>query len=166
MATPKDLTPSRYEVIKLKTGTEIVGMTRDVGPSLEVTLPMICQLSLIPGTPRTQAIFYPYSPLSCDERVNIPKTEVMHRQLMNDQFIPFYDNASSKWFDMIENQSIPLANDEDKRIGDMMRKSLSKIMERGEPFDEDDLIDEIFYESDSVSEFESAVPPKDKKKIH
>ena len=123
MATPKDLTPSRYEVIKLKTGTEIVGMTRDVGPSLEVTLPMICQLSLIPGTPRTQAIFYPYSPLSCDERVNIPKTEVMHRQLMNNQFIPFYDNASSKWFDMIENQSIPLANDEDKRIGDMMRKS-------------------------------------------
>jgi hypothetical protein len=90
----------------------------------------------------------------------------MHRQLMNDQFIPFYDNASSKWFDMIENQSIPLANDEDKRIGNMMRKSLSKIMERGEPFDEDDLIDEIFYEADSVSEFESAVPPKDKKKIH
>jgi hypothetical protein len=39
-------------------------------------------------------------------------------------------------------------------------------MERGEPFDEDDLIDEIFYEADSVSEFESAVPPKDKKKIH
>ena len=67
MAKASDLIPSRYEVIKLKTGTEIVGMTRDVGASLEVTLPMICQLSLIPGTPRTQAIFYPYSPLSADE---------------------------------------------------------------------------------------------------
>ena len=166
MATPKELTPSRYEVIKLKTGTEIVGMTRDVGASLEVTLPMICQLSLIPGTPRTQAIFYPYSPLSADERVNIPKEQVMHRQLMNDQFIPFYDNASSKWFDMIENQSIPLANDEDKRIGEMMRNSLQRIMQRGEPFDEDDLIDDIFDEAQDISDFESAIPPKDKKKIH
>ena len=150
MAKASDLIPSRYEVIKLKTGTEIVGMTRDVGASLEVTLPMICQLSLIPGTPRTQAIFYPYSPLSADERVNIPKEQVMHRQLMNDQFIPFYDNASSKWFDMIENQSIPLANDEDKRIGEMMRNSLQRIMQRGEPFDEDDLIDEIFDEAQDI----------------
>ena len=166
MAKASDLIPSRYEVIKLKTGTEIVGMTRDVGASLEVTLPMICQLSLIPGTPRTQAIFYPYSPLSADERVNIPKEQVMHRQLMNDQFIPFYDNASSKWFDMIENQSIPLANDEDKRIGEMMRNSLQRIMQRGEPFDEDDLIDEIFDEAQDISDFESALPPKDKKKIH
>tara|TARA_B100001939_G_scaffold106524_1_gene92081 strand:- start:1307 stop:1807 length:501 start_codon:yes stop_codon:yes gene_type:complete len=166
MAKASDLIPSRYEVIKLKTGTEIVGMTRDVGASLEVTLPMICQLSLIPGTPRTQAVFYPYSPLSADERVNIPKEQVMHRQLMNDQFIPFYDNASSKWFDMIENQSIPLANDEDKRIGEMMRNSLQRIMQRGEPFDEDDLIDEIFDEAQDISDFESALPPKDKKKIH
>tara|TARA_B100002019_G_scaffold251400_1_gene231761 strand:- start:1999 stop:2499 length:501 start_codon:yes stop_codon:yes gene_type:complete len=166
MAKASDLIPSRYEVIKLKTGTEIVGMTRDVGASLEVTLPMICQLSLIPGTPRTQAVFYPYSPLSADERVNIPKEQVMHRQLMNDQFIPFYDNASSKWFDMIENQSIPLANDEDKRIGEMMRNSLQRIMQRGEPFDEDDLIDEIFEEASDISDFESALPPKDKKKIH
>lgn len=166
MAKASDLIPSRYEVIKLKTGTEIVGMTRDVGASLEVTLPMICQLSLIPGTPRTQAIFYPYSPLSADERVNIPKEQVMHRQLMNDQFIPFYDNASSKWFDMIENQSIPLANDEDKRIGEMMRNSLQRIMQRGEPFDEDDLIDDIFDEAQDISDFESALPPKDKKKIH
>ncbi len=166
MAKASDLIPSRYEVIKLKTGTEIVGMTRDVGASLEVTLPMICQLSLIPGTPRTQAIFYPYSPLSADERVNIPKEQVMHRQLMNDQFIPFYDNASSKWFDMIENQSIPLANDEDKRIGEMMRNSLQRIMQRGEPFDEDDLIDDIFDEAQDISDFESAIPPKDKKKIH
>jgi hypothetical protein len=166
MAKASDLIPSRYEVIKLKTGTEIVGMTRDVGASLEVTLPMICQLSLIPGTPRTQAVFYPYSPLSADERVNIPKEQVMHRQLMNDQFIPFYDNASSKWFDMIENQSIPLANDEDKRIGEMMRNSLQRIMQRGEAFDEDDLIDEIFEEASDISDFESALPPKDKKKIH
>ena len=48
MTTPKDLVPERYEVIKLKSGAEIVGMTRDCGDHLEITLPMICQLSLVP----------------------------------------------------------------------------------------------------------------------
>ena len=81
MTTPKDLVPERYEVIKLKSGTEVVGMTRDCGDHVEITLPMICQLSLIPGTPRTNATFYPYAPLSADEMVKIPNYEIVHRNL-------------------------------------------------------------------------------------
>ena len=50
MTTPKDIIPTKYEVVKLKTGTEIVGMTRDLGDKVEITLPMICQLSLILAT--------------------------------------------------------------------------------------------------------------------
>ena len=41
MTTPKDIIPTKYEVVKLKTGTEIVGMTRDLGDKVEITLPMI-----------------------------------------------------------------------------------------------------------------------------
>ena len=33
MTTPKDIIPTKYEVIKLNSGTEIVGMTRDLGDS-------------------------------------------------------------------------------------------------------------------------------------
>ena len=105
MTTPKELIPQRYEVIKLKSGTEVVGMTRDCGDVLEITLPMICQLSLVPGTPRTNAVFYPYAPLSADEVVSIPKFEIVHRNIMNEQFVPYYDDASSRWFEMIENKS-------------------------------------------------------------
>ena len=83
MTTPKDIIPTKYEVVKLKTGTEIVGMTRDLGDKVEITLPMICQLSLIPGTPRTQATFHPYSALSSDMKVQIPLDSVMHRNNMN-----------------------------------------------------------------------------------
>ena len=115
MTTPKDLIPSRYEVIKLKTGTEIVGMTRDLGDKVEITLPMICQLSLIPGTPRTQATFHPYSALSSDMKVEIPNDNIMHRNNMNEQFVQHYDDASARWFDMIESKSIPLATEEDRR---------------------------------------------------
>ena len=48
MAIPSDLIPERYEVIKLKNGAEVVGMTRDLGDTIEITLPMICQLNLVP----------------------------------------------------------------------------------------------------------------------
>ena len=50
MATAKDLIPQKYEVLKTRTGTELVGMTRDIGDAIEITLPMICHLSLIPNS--------------------------------------------------------------------------------------------------------------------
>ena len=37
MSTPRDLIPERYEVIKLKSGTEVVGMTRDLVDNIEIT---------------------------------------------------------------------------------------------------------------------------------
>mgnify|MGYP001466339390 CR=1 FL=1 len=49
MTRPSDLiNEQKYEVIKLKTGAEFVGMVRDSVEGLEVTLPMICHLSVPP----------------------------------------------------------------------------------------------------------------------
>ena len=39
--TAKDLAPQQYEVLKLKTGQEIVGMTKHLEEGIEITLPMI-----------------------------------------------------------------------------------------------------------------------------
>ena len=59
MTTPKDIIPTKYEVVKLKTGIEnSKSMTRDLGDKVEITLPMICQLSLdSQSTVRTQQLF-------------------------------------------------------------------------------------------------------------
>ena len=170
MTTPKDIIPTKYEVIKLNSGTEIVGMTRDLGDSVEITLPMICQLSLIPGTPRTQATFHPYSALSSDIKVQIPNDNIMHRNNMNEQFVEHYDDASSRWFDMIENKSIPLATDDDRRYSDIMKRTLNRLIRNPDitPLDQDmvdDIIEDELFEYDE-EEFKLASPPKDKNKLH
>ena len=167
MTSPKELIPQRYEVVKLKSGSEVVGMTRDCGEHLEITLPMICQLSLVPGTPRTNAVFYPYAPLSADEVINIPKFEIIHRNLMNEQFVPYYDDASSRWFDMIENKSIPLATLEDKNVSEIMRRSLDRMMNQMGEAPDEQFIEEALEEMDwELEEFETSQSPKDKKKLH
>jgi len=171
MAIPSDLIPERYEVIKLKNGAEVVGMTRDLGDTIEITLPMICQLSLIPGTPRTNAVFYPYAPLSAEEKVNIPKFEIVHRNLMNEQFVPYYDNASSKWMDMIENKSIPLANAEDLKVQEVMRRHIDRLLQDEKAIfsaPDAEFIEEMLEDmtEDDFEEFKYALPPKDKKKFH
>jgi len=167
MTSPKELLPSRYEVIKLKSGAEVVGMTRDCGDHLEITLPMICQLLLVPGTPRTNAVFYPYAPLSADEIINIPKFEIIHRNLMNEQFVPYYDDASSRWFDMIENKSIPLATLEDKKVTEIMRRSLDRMMSQMSEAPDEQFIEEALEDMDwELEEFELSQAPKDKKKLH
>ncbi len=173
MASPTDLVPERYEVIKLKNGTEVVGMTRDCGDKIEITLPMICQLSLVPGTPRTNAVFFPYAPLSSDEKVNIPKFEIVHRNVMNEQFVPYYDNASAKWMEMIENKSIPLANAEDLKVQEVMRRHFDRLLTHEkdsflEPPDAEfieEILEDMADQSD-YEEFKYARPPKDKKKFH
>ena len=167
MTSPKELLPSRYEVIKLKSGAEVVGMTRDCGDHLEITLPMICQLSLVPGTPRTNAVFYPYAPLSADEIINIPKFEIIHRNLMNEQFVPYYDDASSRWFDMIENKSIPLATLEDRKVTEIMRRSLDRMMSQMSEAPDEQFIEEALEDMDwELEEFVLSQAPKDKKKLH
>ena len=164
MTTPKDIIPTKYEVIKLNSGVEVVGMTRDCGDHVEITLPMICQLSLIPGTPRTNAVFYPYAPLSADEMVKIPNYEIVHRNIMNEQFVPYYDDASSRWFEMIENKSIPLASAEDRKVSEIMRRSLDRILTRAP---NDEFIEEALEEMDlELEEFETSIAPTDKKKLH
>ena len=170
MTVPKDLIPTKYEVLKLQTGAEVVGMTRDLGDQVEITLPMICQLNLIPGTIRTQATFYPYAPLSGDMKVTMPIDNIVHRNSMNEQFVPYYDEASSKWFDMIENKTIPLATEEDNKYTDIMRKTLQRLVRNPDisPLDRDavDSIieDEIF--SHDEEEFYDLTPPTDKNKLH
>ena len=167
MTTPKDIIPTRYEVVKLKTGVEIVGMTRDMGDRVEITLPMICQLSLIPGTPRTQATFHPYSALSSDMKVQIPLDSVMHRNNMNEQFISHYDDASSRWFEMIENKSIPLATVEDKKVSEIMRRSIDRMMSRMSEAPDEQFIEEQLEDMDwELEELEHAIAPGDKKKLH
>lgn len=109
MTSPKDLVPNKYEVLKLKTGTEICGMTRDTTKGTEVILPMVCQLNAITKK-QTLATFYPYAPLSKDPAITIQSEQILHRSNMNEQFIPFYDEASSQWQTMVEEGRIPLTN--------------------------------------------------------
>jgi hypothetical protein len=66
---------------------------------------------------------------------------------MNPQFIPYYDNASARWFDMIENQSVPLATAEENKVRDNLQRKMQEMMtsyrediafeEELEDFDED-----------------------------
>ena len=116
MTRPKDIVPTQYEVLKLLNGTEVVGMTRDTGNGIEITLPMICKLEVVaPAGNTTLATFYPYAPLSADATVLLPLDIIAHRNNMNEQFVQHYDDASARWFDMIESKSIPLATEEDQK---------------------------------------------------
>ena len=99
----------KYQVIKLKTGQELCGMVSYKENTIEVTLPMICQLTKISAT-NTLATFIPYNPLGNDSILTIGRDSVMHTSNMNDQFIPFYDEASAKWLSMVEDGTIPLTN--------------------------------------------------------
>jgi hypothetical protein len=177
MASPKDLhlVPNQYEVIRLDTGQEIMGMTRRLEGQTEVTLPMMCHLSATMKG-RTIATFYPYSPLSSDTTVTIPDDMILHRNTLNKQIVPFYDNASSKWLNMVETGTIPLDNN--LPIGDQVdvRSQLDDLVKRmmdmqRHPEEEDlewleAMQEELDLERDEYEDFFSARPPKDKKKIH
>jgi len=99
----------KYQVIKLKTGQELCGMVSYTNDTVEITLPMICQLTKVTAT-NTLATFIPYNPLGNDSILSIGLDSVMHTSNMNDQFIPFYDEASAKWLSMVEDGTIPLTN--------------------------------------------------------
>ncbi len=175
MTSPKDIIPQQYEVLKLRSGSEVVGMTRDTLDGVEITLPMICRLETInPEGSHTLATFYPYAPLSADPTVRLPNDMIAHRSSLNEQFVPFYDEASARWFDMVENKSIPLTGNRkeirraylDRIVQDLMNATGGPISEQEERMlqrmeeEEWDELDETF------EEFEHALPPTDKKKIH
>ena len=155
MASPSDLIPQKYEVLKLRNGLEVVGMTRDTSKGIEITLPMVCKLNAGQTPVETLATFYPYAPLTSDTSVVVPIDHILHRNVMNQQYIPFYDEASSQWLEMLENNSIPLIN------GTTKRKYMDKILQNLI----NEVSDEYVYE-DFDLEFEEALPPKDKKKLH
>jgi hypothetical protein len=58
----------------------------------------------------------------------LPVDQVLYRSVMNQQFIPFYDEASSRWLEMVETQSIPLTNQK-ITAEDVRRDYLNKVME-------------------------------------
>lgn len=137
---PKDLAARKYEVLKLKTGTEICGMTRDTGKGTEVILPMICQLNAITKK-QTLATFYPYAPLSKDPAITIQSEQILHRSNMNEQFIPFYDEASSQWQTMVEEGRIPLTNKSNIRglVEQTIEEMISNTYDEYEDVSEEDI---------------------------
>ena len=158
MATPADLSPKQYEVLKLRNGLEVVGMTRDTAQGIEITLPMVCRLSSGPTPVEKLSTFFPYAPLTSDTKVTVPIDHILHRNIMNEQYIPFYDEASSQWLDMLENNSIPLIN------GTAKRKYIDKVLQN--LIDEVSGRDEMYDYEDFDLEFEESLPPTDKKKLH
>lgn len=175
MTSPKDIIPQKYEVLKLRSGSEVVGMTRDTSTGVEITLPMICRLETInPEGSHTLATFYPYAPLSSDPMVTLPNDMIAHRSSLNEQFVPFYDEASARWFDMVENKSIPLTGNRkeirkaylDRIVQDLMNATGGPISEQEERMLQRMEEEEWEEYDETFDEFEHALPPTDKKKIH
>jgi len=172
MTSPKDIIPTQYEVSKLRSGSEVVGMTRDTGEGIEITLPMICRLEVInPEGTHTLATFFPYAPMSADTMVKIPNDMIAHRNTLQEQFIPYYDEASSRWFDMVENKTIPLTGDKKEIRKQYLDRIVNGLMEAtGGPITEQEermlrrMEEEEWEEIDD--DFLTALPPTDKKKIH
>lgn len=165
------LAPNRYEVIKLKTGLDIVGMVRETHEGIHITLPMICQLQLTPDQ-STLSTFIPYAPLSADPTLLIPHTHIVHRNELNPQFIGYYDNASAKWLEMVENGTIPVKSHKEYQQG--LKGYVDEVMNRiidetGGPITPEELRrleimeDEEF---DLEAEYEQHLATKGKKILH
>tara|TARA_B100000212_G_scaffold310837_1_gene262166 strand:- start:940 stop:1476 length:537 start_codon:yes stop_codon:yes gene_type:complete len=165
------LAPNRYEVIKLKTGLDIVGMVRDSGEGIHITLPMICQLQLT-QTNDTLSTFIPYAPLSAEPTLFIPNTHIVHRNKLNEQFVSYYDNASAKWLEMVENGTIPVKSNQEyqRDIKAYVDKAMQDIINAtGGPITPEELRkleileDEDF---DLETEYEQHLVTKGKKILH
>tara|TARA_B100001996_G_scaffold165702_1_gene126317 strand:+ start:336 stop:785 length:450 start_codon:yes stop_codon:yes gene_type:complete len=148
----------KYQVIKLKTGQELCGMVSYKENTIEVTLPMICQLTKVTAT-NTLATFIPYNPLGNDSILTIGIDSVMHTSNMNDQFIPFYDEASAKWLSMVETGSIPLTN-QLPSTREFLRERINDMMDNLSQ-EELDMLEEESLEPDYLS-----VEDTEKKIIH
>lgn len=133
--------PNTYEVIKLRTGLDVVGMVREEQEGLQVTLPMICQLQL-QNTGDTLSTFIPYAPLSADPTLFIPFNHIVHRNNLNAQFIGYYDSASSNWLEMVENGTIPIksAQEHNATIKEYVSQAMRQVIDdTGGPITDDEL---------------------------
>jgi hypothetical protein len=149
----------KYEVIKLKTGQELCGMVSYSSDTVEITLPMICQLTKVSAT-NTLATFIPYAPLSLDPILTIGLESIMHTSSMNDQFIPFYDEASAKWLSMVEDGNIPLTN----KIPSPKDFLQERVQDMMDTLSDEELLELERMEDDQ--EFFSLEDPNEKKVIH
>ena len=177
-STARELAPQQYEVLKLKTRQEIVGMTKHLEEGIEITLPMICQLTVMAQKPSkdTLATFFPYAPLSQDATILIPNDMIAHQNNMNPQFIPFYDKASAEWMNMIESDQIPLVNNIEPNREDFRRYMDGVVQSMINSVRDNPLTDEEFQEFEQemldeefrqkYDEFALLPAPIDKKKLH
>jgi len=149
----------KYEVIKLKTGQELCGMVSYTNDTVEITLPMICQLTKVTAT-NTLATFIPYNPLGNDSILSIGLESIMHSSSMNDQFIPFYDEASAKWLSMVEDGNIPLTNTL-PNTKEFLKERINDMMES---LSDDELME--LEQMDEEHEFFALEDPLEKKIIH
>ena len=175
-----DTSPQQYEVLKLRTGQEIVGMTRNTPTGVHITLPMMCQLTVQTPKKDTLATFYPYAPMSQDATIVIPNDMIAHRNQMNEQFVPFYDNASAEWMQMLDEGKVPLVNTlstgkEAQPIG--FKQHMDRVVQAMiEDAIENPLTDEEIAKMEqemmdadfekSYKEFANLPAPIDKKKLH
>ena len=150
----------KYEVLKLKTGQELCGMVSYTETTIEVTLPIVCQLTRV-SQQNTLATFIPYAPLALDPILSIGLESVMHTSPMNDQFIPFYDEASAKWLGMVEDGNIPLTNSMPSPR-EFIREKLDEIMDGVSEEELAELEREQFAEEDYVL----SITSDEKKIIH
>jgi hypothetical protein len=176
----ENITPQQYEVLKLRTGQEIVGMTRNTTTGVHITLPMMCHLTVQSPRKDTLATFYPYAPMSQDATIVIPNNMIAHRNKMNEQFIPFYDSASAEWMQMLDEGKVPLINNlstsnESRPIG--FKQHMDRVVQAmiedaiDNPMSDDEMakmeqemMDEEF--ESSYKEFANLPAPIDKKKLH
>ena len=68
---------------------------------------------------------------------------------------------------MIENKSIPLATAEDRKVSEIMRRSIDRMMSRMTEAPDEQFIEEQLEDMDwEMEEFELSEAPTDKKKLH
>lgn len=140
--------PEKYEVIKLMTGSEIVGMTTDKGNVLNITLPMYCNLTATGRNDESIVTFIPYSPLTDEISIDIPKQYILHQNSLNPQFISFYDEASSRWMTMVETQEVPVIAKEsyEEIVHKTVKKTFDSIMKGSSKGDADPYFEEDYEE--------------------
>lgn len=98
--------PEKYEVIRLTNDMEVVCMSIEQEETVIAVIPMICYLN--PDEDVTKVSFQPYCVITDDIYTTIKKEHIMHRNNLNPKFIDLYDAASSKWVEMVEQDSIPV----------------------------------------------------------
>ena len=132
---------------------------------------MICQLTLTP-TNDTLSTFIPYAPLSAEPTLFIGNADIIHRNKLNEQFVSYYDSASSRWLEMVENGTIPVKSNKEyqKSIHDYIDQAMKSIMDAtGGPITPEELRkieileDEDF---DLEQEYEQHLVTKGKKILH